>query len=190
MDEGLHKLLGLLITILDFNYQLVVAMYEQLASMITVMADQIERFEYFLMPYLKLIYLLPDVAWSCLKLLFSYHTYYNLIGNQLNTNLHINMKLLVSVLVVLFMFVLVFAAYYYRKICLLRLRINQLEKNPSLNMCVICRLDNSNVLLMPCAHLCLCLRCFYLMKKNSQGITEKNCPICRGQIANEIRIYY
>ena len=181
MDEGLHKLFGFLITI-------VTAMYEQMAYLITVMADQIERFEYFLIPYLKfiinLIYLLPDLGWTCLEILFSRQTYYNLISNHFNNNLYIN------ILAVLVTIVLVGAGYYYRKICLLRLRINQLEQNPSLNMCVICRYENSNVLLMPCAHLCLCLRCFYLMKKNSHGITEKNCPICRGEIANEIRIYY
>ena len=90
MDEGLHKLFGFLITI-------VTAMYEQMAYLITVMADQIERFEYFLIPYLKfiinLIYLLPDLGWTCLEILFSRQTYYNLISNHFNFLIFLNLTI-------------------------------------------------------------------------------------------------
>lgn len=48
------------------------------------------------------------------------------------------------------------------------------------NVCVICRDEQKNVVLMPCRHLCLCITC-------SGSI--HTCPLCRKPIRNILSVY-
>lgn len=48
------------------------------------------------------------------------------------------------------------------------------------NVCVICRDEQKNVVLMPCRHLCLCITC-------SGSI--RTCPLCRKPIRNILSVY-
>lgn len=48
------------------------------------------------------------------------------------------------------------------------------------NVCVICRDEQKNVVLMPCRHLCLCTTC---------SGSVHTCPLCRKQIRNILNVY-
>ena len=89
---------------------------------------------------------------------------------------------------------LLIIVFYKRSVNTLRLRndelLNSLEIQHTERVCCICRVQNSTVVLMPCAHLCLCLDCFHLHKENAvRSNHDKLCPICRHLIQSEIRIY-
>lgn len=48
-------------------------------------------------------------------------------------------------------------------------------------LCVICQVNVKAVVLLPCAHLCLCADC------EKQGVTR--CPMCRQDVASFLRVY-
>ncbi len=53
---------------------------------------------------------------------------------------------------------------------------------PSENACVVCLVNDRNAVIIPCGHLC-CVAC-----ANSLQRAGAWCPICRGAIANTVRI--
>ena len=71
--------------------------------------------------------------------------------------------------------------------------IGQNVMNPILNsdeerlhhFCVVCLLNPSKVILVPCGHKCICQNCYEERKK-----TLKNCPICRRAIENFLENVY
>lgn len=186
------------ISIVNYNYNLVLSIFSFLLSIITNLSDRMEQLEQIIVPYIKLvvnfIYLLPEIFATAFDFVINFSTFYNRLISQLNrldakNRVELKCQLYISILgsmVVLFLFAILF---YKRKNYLLTVRNNELEKNPALNMCCICKNENSNVILIPCAHLCVCIRCFYMMKKNAHGALEENCPMCRTPIESEIRIY-
>lgn len=186
------------VSIVNYNYNLVLSIFSFLLSIITNLSDRMEQLEQILVPYIKLvtnfIYLLPEIFATAFDFVINFSTFYNRLISQLNrldpkNRVELKCQLYISILgsmVVLFLFAILF---YKRKNYLLTVRNNELEKNPALNMCCICKNENSNVILIPCAHLCVCIRCFYMMKKNAHGALEENCPMCRTPIESEIRIY-
>ena len=54
------------------------------------------------------------------------------------------------------------------------------KQQDELKICKICYDDNSNMLFLPCAHLCCCIIC-------SETLTQ--CPICRRNIQEKVKTY-
>jgi hypothetical protein len=44
--------------------------------------------------------------------------------------------------------------------------------------CTVCLSTDSNAIIMPCGHMCVCLDCGKQLQKSSQNL----CPVCRGAI--------
>lgn len=185
------------VTLFDFNYDAVITIFNITLSVITWLTEKFEKLEHFVVPYLKflldLIYYLPELYISALECVFNSKTTFKSVIVYLQTNVwnksETNMQ--ISIVAMIFMTLLIlFVTFYYKwKVNLLEIRNDELENNPTLNLCCICKHKNSNVILLPCAHLCMCLKCFYTMKKNSHGTLAENCPMCRAPVEREIRIY-
>lgn len=47
--------------------------------------------------------------------------------------------------------------------------------------CLICYVAPSNIVLIPCNHLCICSECFLKLKENANSTSVK-CPMCRLEI--------
>jgi len=47
-------------------------------------------------------------------------------------------------------------------------------------LCVVCLVENKNMLLMPCKHLCMCSKC-------AVGLDE--CPICRTTVEERVSVF-
>jgi hypothetical protein len=45
--------------------------------------------------------------------------------------------------------------------------------------CIICYSEAPNIILVPCGHLCCCMRCY---KALETGSNTKSCPICRRKV--------
>ncbi len=183
---------------LDLNYSGVIYVLNFLLSIITRLTDQIEQAEHFLKPYLKLItnfiYIIPDMLMQAVEYLYNYKFHLNnalerIARMDTKSRNEIKNRFYISILTSMTGLFFLVILLYKRRIYLLRLRNSELEKNPALNLCCICKAENSKIVLMPCRHLCLCLRCFYMMKKNAQGQFEETCPLCRTAIEHEIKIY-
>lgn len=56
-------------------------------------------------------------------------------------------------------------------------------KNES-NECCVCLESKKNVLILPCGHICLCIKCSWELKTKN-GV----CPICRGKITNLMKVF-
>jgi len=183
---------------MELNYSGVIYVFNFFSSIIARLADQIEQAEYFLKPYFKLltnsIYIMPEMCLQAVDILYNYKFHLNNVLDQIarmdtkNRN-EIKNRFYISILMSMTGLFFLVILLYKRRIYLLSLRNSELEKNPALNLCCICKAENSKILLMPCKHLCLCLRCFYMMKKNAQGQFEETCPLCRTAIEYEIKIY-
>jgi hypothetical protein len=109
-----------------------------------------------------------------------------IIDHEYRYNFYIYIILLITLGMVIF---------YKRRICVLILDIKDLnvkneslQKNPALNMCCICQVESSNMIINPCSHLCLCLKCSDFFGKTRRGISKK-CPICRESIVGYNQIY-
>jgi hypothetical protein len=57
--------------------------------------------------------------------------------------------------------------------------------------CLICYTTPSNIVLIPCNHLCICSECFLRLKENSYQSSVK-CPMCRLEVdlKHQIMIIY
>ncbi len=56
--------------------------------------------------------------------------------------------------------------------------------------CCICQTNVSNILLLPCKHLCLCKDCFENVRTNQADTNQSHhCPMCRTHVENYWRIY-
>jgi len=189
--------------------------YNESIKLIKYLADKLEQFEitcthtfksldYFIQLILKPIdYFLIDKPLNDEQLSRA-ATATTIINNN---NDNFNFSLLILLISCLFLLIIIIIIIYYRiKINLLQKRNDLLENNELIYMCCICRYDTSNVVLLPCNHLCVCLRCFYSLKKNEnqqerqrrqqQASLDENesrskncCPVCRTKIESNIRIY-
>ena len=84
-------------------------------------------------------------------------------------------------------FVIILAAYFYNKY-----KLKKLETKISLKMCCICLVELSDILFLPCKHLCICNSCLKLLKERNlkENIIDTKCPMCRGLIETEIKIFF
>jgi hypothetical protein len=57
---------------------------------------------------------------------------------------------------------------------------------PRTEECVVCLENPRQVLLLPCKHMCVCVRCSVLMDVTSLTLT---CPICRSCVQQKIRVF-
>ena len=55
--------------------------------------------------------------------------------------------------------------------------------------CCICLANLKCVVLLPCAHLCVCSTCSGLEDSKSASIVLKDCPICRATIKQRIKVF-
>ena len=60
----------------------------------------------------------------------------------------------------------------------------ELEIERDTHLCVVCQDRPKTVILLPCRHLCLCSICRVHLASGGQ-----NCPICRREIFDTIRVY-
>ena len=114
-----------------------------------------------------------------------FFNYFNLAFdgiNQLGTRFYIA---ILSIFLIMSLFYKM-----YQCVNILKLRNEELVNSLRDKVCCICKAQNSTVALMPCAHLCLCLDCFHLLKENAaRGNRDKLCPLCRKLIQSDLRIY-
>lgn len=57
--------------------------------------------------------------------------------------------------------------------------------------CIICLDQNISVIILPCRHMCLCLKCtnlFQEKKQDNKPVMKHECPICRMEIKSFINI--
>ena len=48
-------------------------------------------------------------------------------------------------------------------------------------LCVVCLVEPADHVLLPCGHVCVCKRCAALLRE---------CPLCRGYISENKRVYF
>ena len=65
--------------------------------------------------------------------------------------------------------------YFHEKI------INRFIHNKPVNICKICLIEESNVLMLPCRHVSTCLTC---------TLRTEICPICRSEIISTMKIFF
>lgn len=53
------------------------------------------------------------------------------------------------------------------------------------NACIICRTNQSSIVIIPCGHVSLCVECTDLFFGAHQS-----CPVCRTQVEMFLRVYY
>ena len=180
-----HVILDGFSILFDFNYNFVLFLWNSSTNIINYLSENIESIEIRVTYYIKLltdfVYFIPRVF----DIIFNFSNYIPLLPsfNSLGSCLVLILIMFLSLVL------LVTILYYKHKNYLLNKRNEELEMNPLVYLCCVCRFENSNVVLLPCKHLCLCLRCFYLLKKNSQNSESALCPICRSEIREEIKIF-
>ena len=57
-------------------------------------------------------------------------------------------------------------------------------------LCTACKENESDTLLMPCNHLCLCAGCLERLKRSRLPSRINYCPVCRARIQEERRVYF
>lgn len=60
------------------------------------------------------------------------------------------------------------------------------KANPAQNVCRICMNNNSDAVILPCAHAGICFECGKRIKDNA----NETCPICRGRVEDVKKLYY
>ena len=98
-------------------------------------------------------------------------------NNRINLN---SIKLLISSS----LFYLRKNFYYYGNIIYFYLHEKVLKRrihNNFINICKICLIEESNILLLPCRHVSTCLTC---------TLCTEICPICRCEIISTIKIFF
>lgn len=82
--------------------------------------------------------------------------------------------------------------FYYpifsRSLCMLakiRNRPRSPDQEVDLGMCIICESSKKQVVIVPCGHICMCLKCMKKLKDSSRP----RCPLCRGRILEFIYVY-
>lgn len=53
------------------------------------------------------------------------------------------------------------------------------------NLCIICQDEKKNIVLLPCAHLCLCGNCVEQILKSN----KRQCPLCNGRITQHHKVF-
>lgn len=190
----------------DLNYNFVLNAFNLFVFLIYYITERLEYIESFLIKFTELLFSLFNLIPRLCVLIYDYFNKPEEIEiiepfdiddasdvkvvNNLEHCLYSFLTLFLAILII-FM-----SCYFKHKIYLLQSRNKVLERNQIIYMCCICRYEHSNVVLLPCKHLCVCLRCFYMLKKNdNQTVSIGNeansncCPMCRTKIEDSIRIY-
>ena len=202
--------------LLNFNYNFYLKTISIISESITFLTEKLESLESDVVKTVELVFKLLNFLPQLIIVPYEYYhskdhkSQQNTIRNELSTefmkvDLNYEHKeidpcilLYLASLCFLLLVILILTCYYKHKIYILKLRNDQLEKNQIVYMCCICRYDTSSVLLLPCKHLCVCLRCFYMLKKNDsqynstandQNTLRNSCPMCRTQITDSIKVY-
>ena len=66
--------------------------------------------------------------------------------------------------------------------------IEQLERERDKNLCVVCQIEEKNIVVMPCRHMCMCKSCCTQLFQ-MQRYHRKTCPLCRHAITSTLEIY-
>lgn len=66
--------------------------------------------------------------------------------------------------------------------------MEQLERERDKNLCVVCQIEEKNVVVMPCRHMCMCRSCCTQLFR-IQRHHRKTCPLCRRAITSTLEIY-
>lgn len=77
---------------------------------------------------------------------------------------------------------------FSRSLCMLakiRNRPRSPDQEVDLGMCIICESSKKQVVIVPCGHICMCLKCMKKLKDSSRP----RCPLCRGRILEYIYVY-
>lgn len=199
---------------LRFNYNFWANFCGICGSSIQFLADRLESVELLAVRIIELITRLLNVLPQLISVPYEFLHYdsrptlHNVLNSEIQISDNIHRKdvtpgslLYPVVVLMLVLTILILICYYKHKVYMLKLRNSTLEKNQIVYMCCICRYDTSNVLLLPCKHLCVCLRCFYMLKKNEinrtnstaenndQNTPKNCCPMCRTDVTDHIRIF-
>lgn len=65
--------------------------------------------------------------------------------------------------------------------------IQELESEHDKHLCVICRDNVKNVLLLPCRHVCICQTCLQIAKHEHEYL--RKCPLCRANVDSTLEIF-
>jgi hypothetical protein len=60
------------------------------------------------------------------------------------------------------------------------------EENENSHKCIVCLSYPSKIIIVPCGHKCICVRCYNEFKRNNNRI----CPVCRRQITYYLENIY
>lgn len=113
---------------------------------------------------------------------------------QTETFVGIVYKLLIFCLIIITFIFLTkkFFSYISSKLKRINRKYKKLPKNHELNksgddsyLCIICQSESRCILLMPCRHLCLCIKCSNELVR----FGTNNCPICRQKTHFRIKVY-
>lgn len=64
----------------------------------------------------------------------------------------------------------------------------EIEKEKEKIMCVVCQDLEKSVLILPCRHLCLCIRCGNTIAR-ARNVDRRVCPLCRKKIETIMNVY-
>ncbi len=180
----------------QLNCNIIIYVFNLVSWFIDFFIDLIDQIEHFVQHTLIEIRQLMIFLWSlnyqiikCLLIILTS------IDNFFNYVFNFNFVLLESIVdYIIILYILMISVctitiiYFTYRIYLLRKQ--KLEQSGTLllnYLCCICKIENSQIVLMPCKHLCLCSSCYFIMH-NVQG-SRSNCPICRALIQNKIQIF-
>ena len=65
-------------------------------------------------------------------------------------------------------------------------RLENREENENSHKCIVCLSYPSKIIIVPCGHKCICIRCYNEFKRNNYRI----CPVCRRQITYYLENIY
>jgi RING finger protein 26 len=62
-----------------------------------------------------------------------------------------------------------------------------LEREKDKRLCVICQDNVTNILLMPCRHVCMCQQCLNKIRQGRVQLAQ--CPLCRTHIQSTLEVF-
>lgn len=190
--------------LIDLNYSMIVSLcnvFMYIVDFLSHLAEIIECTLLFVYQLVSLLILLLNLVISSLPKIFNDFLMFLKSDSKLDAisrllrqigifnNLKINNNIAKFYLTSIVIFFLVI--YYFKmKIKKLKKSNDQLQASSLVYACVICKEANSDILLLPCKHLCSCLACYNLMKENNlRSLLSNYCPLCRCQIENDFKIF-
>ena len=168
--------------ITDDGYNIVLYIFSPFINVVNFLSSYAERVE-------EIVYSVAESTYICA------HTTYFVVDSCVNYSRQIDTaQVLNAVLKVIFymilpmLFLVIVVAYRCK-----RQKLKRLEEKNSLKICCICLTELSNVLLLPCKHLCICETCIQLLKEirlKEAHTTVLNCPMCRSLVQTELKVFF